>query len=217
MSIKTFFTTTLSIAMLVVTVSFAQSGANLGMPAEFVITKPDIPGCTTATCDINNNGNTNNGGTYDPATSTIAQQIGSGGTPLNTGAINGATTVKSAAPGATPKASASQLATCSSIAFISLFDILIWVKCIITAAIIPTMFTLAFLFFLWGILKFMMAADIKGRDEGKKFISWGIVGLFVMISVWGIIKIVSNTLGIDNTVPTLQTEYLSTSKANKKP
>ena len=216
MSIKTFFTTTLSIAMLVVTVSFAQSGANLGMPAEFVITKPDIPGCTTATCDINNNGNTNNGGTYDPTASTTSQQIGGSGT-LNTGAINGATTVKSAAPGATPKASASQLATCSSIAFISLFDILIWVKCIITAAIIPTMFTLAFLFFLWGILKFMMAADIKGRDEGKKFISWGIVGLFVMISVWGIIKIVSDTLGINNTVPTLQTEYLSTSKANKKP
>jgi hypothetical protein len=55
----------------------------------------------------------------------------------------------------------------------------------------------------------MRASDVKDKQESQKMIWWGMLGLFIMVSVWGIIKIVSTTLGLDSSVvPVLQTEYL---------
>lgn len=105
---------------------------------------------------------------------------------------------------------------CSAIALKSLLDILIWVKCSIVVALIPLIFALAFLFFLWGVFKFISATDSKTKQESQKVIWWGIIGLFVMVSVWGIIKILGDTLGIESTVPMLQTNYLDKSNANKR-
>jgi hypothetical protein len=117
--------------------------------------------------------------------------------------------------GTTSKTGSAELSSCSSIKFKSLLDILIWIKCIIVAAIIPLIFVLAFLFFLWGVLRFMMTSDQKNKEESKKMVWAGLIGLFVMVSVWGIIKIVGNVLGIESTVPLLQTDYLDESKANR--
>lgn len=102
---------------------------------------------------------------------------------------------------------------CDAIKLNSLFNILIWIKCFIVNAIIPLIFALAFLFFLWGIFKFMRASDAKSKQESQKLIWWGLIGLFVMVSVWGIIKILGTTLGIESTVPMLQTEYLTPQNA----
>ena len=97
---------------------------------------------------------------------------------------------------------------CSAITFKSAINILIWIKCIIVVVLIPLLFSAAFLVFLWGVFKFMTSSDAKGKQEGQKVIWWGMLGLFVMVSVWGIIKIVGNVLGIESAVPFLQTEYL---------
>ncbi len=135
-----------------------------------------------------------------------AGTIGSGS--QNTNPTNGSTTPPGTiAP--TPQSSSTALLSCSKISFISLLDILIWLKCIIGAAIIPLIFTLAFLFFLWGMVMYIRGSDdVKKREESKKFIYWGIIGLTVMVSVWGIVQIVNTTFGFGNTVPTLQTDYL---------
>jgi hypothetical protein len=50
-------------------------------------------------------------------------------------------------------------------------------------------FSLATLFFLWGVMKFIRASDTTKKEEGKKFIMYGLLGLFVMTSLWGIISI----------------------------
>lgn len=92
--------------------------------------------------------------------------------------------------------------------FKSLVDILIWIKCIIVSVLIPLIFVAAFLVFLWGVFRFMTAATAKDKKVGQQVIWWGLLALFVMVSVWGIIKIVGTILGIDSTVPLLQTQYL---------
>ncbi len=108
------------------------------------------------------------------------------------------------------------ITSCSAIKFKSLLDILIWIKCIIVAAIIPLIFSLAFVVFLWGVFRFIAASDAEKKQEGKKLIWWGIIGLFVMVSVWGIIKILGTTLGLgEPTVPLLKTEYLDQNKASR--
>lgn len=132
----------------------------------------------------------------------------SGGGTINTNPTNsGANAPGTIAP--TPQASSSALFACNAISFDSLLDILIWLKCVIGAAIIPLLFTISFLLFLWGMVRYIRGSDdVKQREENKKFIYWGIIGLTVMVSVWGIVKIVNSTFGFGNTVPELQTDYL---------
>jgi hypothetical protein len=139
---------------------------------------------------------------------------GSGAQP--TGAINNTNNGSGGAVIAnTPQSGSAELAGCSAIKFKSILDLLIWVKCIIVAALIPLIFAAAFLFFLWGVLRFMAATDSTKKEESKKFIMWGIVALFVMVSLWGIIKILGQTLGVESTVPLLQTESLDIKKASR--
>lgn len=54
--------------------------------------------------------------------------------------------------------------------------------------------TLALLFFFWGLAKFIMnVSDETKRAEGKSIMVWGIIALFVMIAVWGLVGILENT------------------------
>jgi hypothetical protein len=67
--------------------------------------------------------------------------------------------------------------------------------------IIYFLFAVALLYFLFGVLVFIKNADDESaRETGKKHIFWGIIGLFIMVSVYGIISIVVGTVGAD--VPT---------------
>ena len=65
--------------------------------------------------------------------------------------------------------------------------------------VILLLFALSFVYFLYGIVKFLKSeADDKGtsRAEARKSILWGIVGMLIMFSVYGIIKFVLATFGI---------------------
>lgn len=64
--------------------------------------------------------------------------------------------------------------------------------------LIGFVFALAVLYFLYGVVKFIMSMDSEGgRDEGKKHMMWGIVGITIMMGVWGIMNLILNTLNID--------------------
>ena len=68
-------------------------------------------------------------------------------------------------------------------------------------------FAIALLYFFVGIFKFVSnSGDEKGREEGKKSIMWGLIGMFIMISVFGIIRVILNTFNI----PTSSTPYVQT-------
>lgn len=62
--------------------------------------------------------------------------------------------------------------------------------------LIPALISVAFITFLYGVYKyFILGADEDGeRATGKQFILWGITGLVIILSVWGIVTMVKNTL-----------------------
>jgi hypothetical protein len=65
-------------------------------------------------------------------------------------------------------------------------------------SLIPIVFTLGLLAFFWGIVKYIYAqGSEKAEADGKKIMLWGLVALFVMSSVWGIVRLAQETLGID--------------------
>ena len=64
----------------------------------------------------------------------------------------------------------------------------------IIASIIPIVIALALLCFVWGLAKFILHADDENeRAKGKNIMVWGIVALFVIVTVWGIIAVLQNT------------------------
>lgn len=66
----------------------------------------------------------------------------------------------------------------------------------IIALLIPLVFALALLVFLWGITKawILGGGDKASVDKGKQIALAGIIGLVVMVSVWGIVAIFKNVL-----------------------
>lgn len=63
--------------------------------------------------------------------------------------------------------------------------------------VVPTIIGFALIAFLWGVLKYLWGGDVeKQREESKQFMLWGIVGLAVMVSVWGLVAIFANLFGM---------------------
>ena len=54
---------------------------------------------------------------------------------------------------------------------------------------------LAFLVFTWGIAQFILTVDNESKkSQGKTILVWGVIVLFVLVSIKGIIAIVLNTI-----------------------
>ena len=59
---------------------------------------------------------------------------------------------------------------------------------------INLMMVLALLGFIYGAIKFIYSAgDERARDAGKKTMVWGILALFFMVAVWGMVKVLKQT------------------------
>jgi hypothetical protein len=59
----------------------------------------------------------------------------------------------------------------------------------------------------FGIFKFILHADDENeRKTGRMMILWGIIGIFLMLSIWGLVNILVNTLpGLNTGAPRVPT------------
>ncbi len=65
---------------------------------------------------------------------------------------------------------------------------------IVNGAVIPLIYALAFVLFLIGMLRFFFLGGEEGREKGRQFMIWGVIGFVVIFSVWGIVKLLLATL-----------------------
>src|SRR3989338_6432254 len=76
-----------------------------------------------------------------------------------------------------------------------------FVDLIIDPAIL-VIFTFGFFLFIWGLVQFLWNLDEGGENAaGKQHMLWGIVGMLIMVSVFGILNIVDNTFDLDPAYP----------------
>lgn len=74
--------------------------------------------------------------------------------------------------------------------FSSLFGAIEGVLC----GIIPLLFILATVVFLYGVVKYVLAnGDEKQLASGRSFMIYGLIGLFVMVAMWGIVTAAVNS------------------------
>ncbi|MGB8815703.1 MAG: hypothetical protein WCC74_00480 [Minisyncoccia bacterium] len=58
-------------------------------------------------------------------------------------------------------------------------------------------FALATLYFLYGVFEFVKNSNSEeGRSTGGRHIMWGLIGMFIMFSVKGIINLILGTIGV---------------------
>jgi len=78
------------------------------------------------------------------------------------------------------------------------------VKTLIDTYIVPTIIGLALLVFLYGIFTYIRSSDDEGtRKEGRTYMIYGIIGIFVMVSVWGFVRILTGTFCVSFGIPQL--------------
>ena len=60
--------------------------------------------------------------------------------------------------------------------------------------IIPFLVGLAVFIIIWGVFKYLSGAgDEEQRAEAKQFIIYGVLGVFLMVSIWGLVNILVNS------------------------
>ncbi len=96
---------------------------------------------------------------------------------------------------------------CSSATICGVADTFIF---LINEVAVPVLFAIAFIVFLYGVFKTYIwsRGDETAVEEGHKLILWGLIGFAVMISLWGIVNVVSATFGIrSDIVPSWPRSY----------
>jgi hypothetical protein len=80
----------------------------------------------------------------------------------------------------------------------TLFDVLGFFGWVL-GSLAGSLMLLAFVVFFYGLAKFILASgDPKAAQEGKGVMIWGVVALFVLISIMGIIGFLERSLGTDS-------------------
>lgn len=64
--------------------------------------------------------------------------------------------------------------------------------------LIALIFAAGFLVFAWGVVQFMLglANDTEAKNDGKKHMLWGVIGMAIMMSALGILRVIANTFGL---------------------
>jgi succinate dehydrogenase/fumarate reductase cytochrome b subunit len=77
--------------------------------------------------------------------------------------------------------------------------------------IILLIFAAGFFLFVWGIVQFLWKLDEGAQNDGKRHMLWGIVGMLVMVSVYGIID---ETFDLDIASPDMSRMNIITAPAD---
>lgn len=60
--------------------------------------------------------------------------------------------------------------------------------------IVPLLASVAVIIFLWGIVRYIAgASDSESHAKGRDLMVWGVIALFVMFSLWGLVGIIQST------------------------
>ncbi len=69
---------------------------------------------------------------------------------------------------------------------------------IINSVLVPLLFAVAFIVFLYGIARAYIFSHGEPEEvsKGHRLILWGLIAFVVMISVWGLVNVIANTFGL---------------------
>lgn len=68
----------------------------------------------------------------------------------------------------------------------------------ILGALVPLLIGLGMIYFIWGVISYVIADDEAAKASGRNRMIFGIIGFTVIIFVWGLVAILGSTLGLNS-------------------
>lgn len=65
-------------------------------------------------------------------------------------------------------------------------------------SVIPVLIALGVLYFVWGVITYVVADEEEAKSKGRDRIIWGVIGLVVIVGMWGLVNVLRNTFGLNN-------------------
>lgn len=60
--------------------------------------------------------------------------------------------------------------------------------------VIPVLVALALVLFLWGGVRYIYkSGDAHGKGADKEALLWGVIALFVLFSIWGLLRLLKES------------------------
>jgi len=67
----------------------------------------------------------------------------------------------------------------------------------ILKSLVPVLIGIALVVFIWNMIGFIANAGDEGKaKEYKQGMIWGIIALFVIVSIWGLVYFIISSLGL---------------------
>ncbi len=63
-------------------------------------------------------------------------------------------------------------------------------------AVVPVLIALAVVWFVWGVISYMIGNDEEAKKRGRDRVIYGIIGFAVIVALWGLVNILTNTFGL---------------------
>ena len=63
-------------------------------------------------------------------------------------------------------------------------------------SITKILIALALAFFIYGVVKFITSKDADNKSAAKQVLVTGVIGLFLAVSVWGLVGVIQQTFGV---------------------
>ena len=64
------------------------------------------------------------------------------------------------------------------------------------SSVIPILIIIAVIYFIWSVIQYTLSSDEEAKAGARKGIITGLIGLFIIISFWGIVRVVQTTFNV---------------------
>ena len=73
-------------------------------------------------------------------------------------------------------------------------------------SVLPVLVALGVVYFVWGVVQYFIGSSEEAKKKGRDGIIFGIIGLVVIVSLWGLVYLVIDTFqgpygGLDQRAP----------------
>ena len=69
------------------------------------------------------------------------------------------------------------------------------IKALVNQAVF-VLVAIAILVFVYGIVNYVIAKDEEQKKNARDLIIYGVIGLFAIVAVWGLVNVLANTFGV---------------------
>ena len=79
---------------------------------------------------------------------------------------------------------------------------------------LPLLIAAAVVWFVYGLFQLFLAADEEKKEKAKSTVIYGVIAIFVMVSVWGLVNILAGTFNLTKTGAQAPATYLVPAPVN---